>query len=112
MPQILDVELAEQLAVDEDLLFVNPGCAEFAGGNIEGDPTPGGGRQLGDLFEHGWGSSSKGDEGDAHLIQACQICQGGQAGIKDQMGGRLAMGLLPEGNEPKDLLRFFAFTQI
>ena len=109
---VSDLLMAEELAADVGLLFVNPGCLEFAGGNIQSDPAPGRGRQLGDLFEHGRGSSSKGDEGNPHLIQSCQVCQGGQTGIENQMGGRLAMGLLPKGNEAKDLLRFFSLSNI
>ena len=95
-----------------DFLFVDFGCLEFACRHIQGDPTPGGGGQLGNLFKHGRRSSSKGDEDDTHLVQACQVCQGGQAGIEDQMGGQLAVSLFPEGNEAKELLGFFPLSNI
>ena len=112
VPQVLDIELSEELAMNLDFLFVDFGCLEFACRHIQGDPTPGGGGQLGNLFKHGRRSSSKGDEDDAHLVQACQVCQGGQAGIEDQMGGQLAVSLFPEGNEAKDLLSFFPLSNI
>lgn len=112
MPQVLDVELSEELPTNLDFLFVDLGCLEFSCGNVQGDPAPGGGGQLGDLFEHGSGASSKGNEGDAHLIQADEVWQGGQAGIEDQMRRQLSVGLFPEGNEAKDLLCFFSFSNI
>ncbi len=112
VPQILDIELPEGLAMDEDFLFVDLGCLEFARRHVQGDPAPGGGREMGDLFEHGGGSSSKGDEGNAHPVQACQIFQGGQAGIEDQMGREFAVGLFPESDEAKDLLGFFPLSDI
>ena len=112
VPQVLDVELSEELAMDEDFLFVYLGCLEFACRHIQSDPAPGGGRQLGNLFEHGGGSSSKGDKGDAHAVQSRQVFQGGQAGVEDQVGGELAMSLLPKGNEAKDLLGFFSLSDI
>lgn len=112
VPQILDVKLSEELAMDEDFLFVDPGCLEFACRHVQGDPAPGGGRQLGDLFEHGRRPSSKGDEGNAHLVQSCQVFQGGQAGIEDQMGGEFAVGFFPESDEAKNLLGFFPLSDI
>ena len=44
VPQILDIDLPEKLAMDLDLSFVDPGCLEFACRNVQGDPAPGGGR--------------------------------------------------------------------
>lgn len=112
VPQVLEVELSEDLSMDLDFLFVDSGGLEFAGRHVQGDPAPRGGGQLGDLFEHGSRAPSKGNEGDAHLIQAGQVFQGGEAGIEDQMGGELSMGLSPESNETKDLLGFFSFSDI
>lgn len=112
MAQILDVELPEELAMDLDLLFVDPGCLELARRDIQGDCSPSRGGQVFDLFEHSRGASAQGDEGDAHPIETRQVWQGGQPGIEDQMGGQLAVGLFPEGNEAKDLLCFFSFADI
>jgi len=112
VPQVLDVELSEELAMDLDFLFVDLGCLEFACRHVQGDPTPGRGRQLGDFFEHRRGASSKGDEGDAHPIQSRQVFQGGQAGIENQMGGQIAVCFFPESNEAKNLLGFFSLSNI
>jgi len=112
MPQVLDVELPEELPTNVGFLFVDLGCLEFSCGNVQGDPAPGGGGQLGDLFEHGSGAFSKGNEFDAHPVQADEVCQGGEAGIEDQVRGELSVGLFPEGNEAKDLLCFFSFSNI
>ena len=46
MPQVLDVELSEELPTNVDLLFVDFGCLEFSCRNVQGDPAPGGGGQL------------------------------------------------------------------
>lgn len=112
VPQVLDVELPEELSVNLDFLFVDLGGLEFACRHIQSDPAPGGGRQLGDLFEHGGGASSKSDESDSHPVQARQVFQGGQAGIEDEMSRDFAVGLFPEGNEAKDLLGFFSLSNI
>lgn len=112
VPQVLDVELSEELSVNLDFLFVDLGGLEFACRHIQGDPAPGGGRQLGDLFDHGGGASSKSDEGDSHPIQARQVFQGSQAGIEDEMSRDFAVGLFPEGNEAKDLPGFFSLSNI
>jgi len=63
-------------------------------------------------LEHARGASSKGNEGDAHPVQARQVFQGGQAGIEDEMSRDFAVGLFPEGNEAKNLLGFFSLSNI
>jgi len=112
VPEVLDIELTKELALDVNLLLINSGGFKFAGRNIQRDLTPGGSGQLGDLLEHRRGSSSEGDEGNVHLIQSCQVGQRGQPRVEDQMGGQFPMGFSPEGDEAKDLLCFFPFSNI
>ena len=84
----------------------------FPGRYVQLDGTPSRTRQVLNLLQYLRRPPPQGNEGDAHLVQARQAVERGQAGIEDQVAGQFPMRLLPEGDKAKDFFGFLAFTNV
>src|SRR5436309_1492919 len=112
MAKILDEQLTETTAGHRDFLFIDARETELARGNIEFDGAPSGARQQRNFLQQSRRPPPKSDKGNPHLVQPRQIRVGGEARIKNQMAGLLAVSALPEGNKVEDLIGFVAFPQV
>src|SRR6266699_5061255 len=99
-------------AGQRDFLFVDARKTELARGDIEFDGAPSGARQQRNFLQQSRRPPPKSDKGNPHLVQLGEIRIGGEARIKNQMAGLLAVSAPPEGNKVEDLIGLVAFAQV
>jgi len=112
MTEVLDVKLAEGVAVETNRLFVHPGRAVLAGRDVELDRPPRRTRKTHDVLHDLRRPPAEGDEVNLQAVQFGQLGVGRQPGVEDQVARKLAAGPLPEVDEPEDLPGLFSLADV
>ena len=106
VPQVDDRDLTQRpIVILQTNSFVqHPRGAKRSGQRGQGDPAPGRSRAAEDLAQHASRPAAKCQEMNLPLVQPTQIGVGGQLRIEHQLGRVLSSLLVPELDEPQNLV--------
>jgi len=78
MAEVLDIDLTKAPPSQTNRLLVDARGAVLAGRHVQFDCAPRRAREEDDFLEERGTSPAQGDEGDLHLVEACEVGVGGQ----------------------------------